>query len=502
MTQLSRTSLPHISTEAVAKPPANAFGLLERVLQFGTGVLLRGLPDYFIDKANRQGRFNGRIVVVKSTDAGDAAAFDAQDSLYTLCIRGLSNGRPIAENIISSSISRVLSAKQQWREVLDCAANPNLNIIISNTTEVGIQLTHESIFQAPPVSFPAKLLAFLYERFKKLGSSAGRVVVLPTELISDNGQKLQAIVTELAQFNKLDDAFTAWLHTTVSFCNTLVDCIVPGKPEPALHRQLEQDLGYTDALLTISEEYRLWAIEGGAEIKALLSFADVDSRVIITPDISKYKELKLRLLNGTHTLSCGLAHLSGIATVKEAMEHPQLSRFITQLMLDEIAPAIPCALAENEAHDFGLQVLDRFRNPFLQHRWLSISMQYTSKLAMRVVPMLLRYYERYKKAPEHVALGVATYLLFMKGVKEEGGTYRGEHNGARYPINDDQAGYYFQLWQHNAAEAVVKKALQNERLWGTDLSRLPGFEEAVAGKLHGIMNVGALQTLVQLPAAP
>jgi tagaturonate reductase len=493
--QLSKNTLPQISAKQVEKPPMNVFALPEKVLQFGTGVLLRGLPDYFIDKANRIGLFNGRIVVVKSTDAGDAYAFDAQDGLYTLCIRGISSCQNVEANGICAAISRVLSAKQQWKEVLECAANPELNIIISNTTEVGIRLIHELISAEPPQSFPAKLLAFLHERFKKLGTASGPMVVLPTELISDNGKKLESIIIELAQYNNLEEPFFTWLQKTVSFCNTLVDCIVPGKPEPALHQQLEYQFGYSDALLTISEVYRLWAIEGGAEIRSLLSFAEADNRIVITPDITKYKELKLRLLNGTHTLSCGLAFLSGIQTVKEAMAHPQLSQFITQLMLEELAPAVPCTLAPNEAQNFGLQVLDRFRNPYLQHQWLSISMQYTSKMAMRTIPVLQRYYELYKKVPEHFALGFAAYLLFMKSVKQEQNTFFGESNGVFYPIKDDQAGYYFELWQSNDAEQVVHTVLRNEQLWNTDLSQVDGFEAAVSQRLHELIHEGALQTV-------
>src|ERR1700755_3630932 len=121
---LSKQNLSSIRNGAVTQPSASVFNLPEKVLQFGTGVLLRGLPDYFIDKANRQGLFNGRVVVVKSTDGGDGTAFDRQDGLYTLCVRGIEEGKKKEENIIHSAISRVLSAKSQWQEILQCAHNP------------------------------------------------------------------------------------------------------------------------------------------------------------------------------------------------------------------------------------------------------------------------------------------------------------------------------------------------------------------------------------------
>ena len=103
--QLSRDHLGQIAAQqGLDKPDASLMELPEKVLQFGTGVLLRGLPDYFIDKANKQGIFNGRVVIVKTTDS-DSEAFDQQDGLYTICVRGLENETMVEENIINASIS-------------------------------------------------------------------------------------------------------------------------------------------------------------------------------------------------------------------------------------------------------------------------------------------------------------------------------------------------------------------------------------------------------------
>ena len=327
--KLSRYTLKNISAAAITIPDEGIFDLPEKVLQFGTGVLLRGLPDYFIDKANRQGIFNGRIVIVKSTSQGDSSAFEKQDGLYTISVRGLENGERVEENIINSSISRVLSAQDEWKQVLECAHNPEMRVIISNTTEVGIQLVNDDIRKHPPVSYPGKLLAFLYERFTAFrGSIDSGMIIIPTELILDNGKKLESIVLELAHLNSLEEKFIEWLENANQFCNSLVDRIVPGKPDNMLAEQLETELGYKDELLIMSEVYRLWAIEGNERVKKLFSFAQVDEGVVIDPDINLYSELKLRLLNGTHTLSCGLAFLAGFPSVKEAMDNEQVSTFM------------------------------------------------------------------------------------------------------------------------------------------------------------------------------
>ena len=229
--QLSKNAIRQIAAKpGLEIPDEKIFELPEKVLQFGTGVLLRALPDYFIDKANKQGLFNGRIVVVKSTDS-DSSAFDKQDGLYTVCVRGVENGTTVEENIINASISRVLGARTDWKRILECAHNPEMKIIFSNTTEVGIQLVQDDITAEPPVSFPGKLLAFLLERFKAFnGSKESGMVIVPTELITDNGSKLESIVLELAHINNLDFKFIEWLENHNTFCNSLVDRIVPGKP--------------------------------------------------------------------------------------------------------------------------------------------------------------------------------------------------------------------------------------------------------------------------------
>lgn len=500
---LSRYNLKNIPSGDVAIPPDELFELPEKVLQFGTGVLLRGLPGYFIDKANRQGIFNGRIVVVKSTEQGDASAFEKQDGLYTLCVRGLEKGVKVEENIINASISRVLSARYEWDQVLACAHDPNMQVIISNTTEVGIQLVNDDVRRHPPASFPGKLLAFLYERYQAFnGSVQSGMVIVPTELIPDNGKKLEAIVLELAHLNGLSESFIEWLEQANHFCSSLVDRIVPGKPYGQERDALEEQLGYKDQLLCMAEVYRLWAVEGDAHVKNVLSFCQADEGMVVEPDINVYRELKLRLLNGTHTLSCGLAFLAGFETVNQAMDDEPVSGFIADLMQYELAPAIPYAVDRNAARVFGASVLERFRNPYLRHHWLSITVNYSAKMKLRNIPVLLHHYNTAATPPALFALGFAAYLLFMKGVKQEQDKYYGESNGAYYLIDDEKAADFYRKWNNFNVHALVQQVLGDAGYWGADLNALPGLAGAVTHELETLLQAGAGQAvkrvLVQL----
>ena len=489
--KLSKENLLKSET-AAAKTAAATIELPEKVLQFGTGVLLRGLPDYFIDKANKQGEFNGRIVIVKSTDGGDFEAFKEQDGLYTQAIRGLKDGVEVHEDIINASVSRVLSAKTDWEAIMECAADPNMEVIISNTTEVGIQLLeNDDINAAPPTSFPGKLLAFLYKRFQIFNGDLSKgMVILPTELIIDNADKLKEIILQLAEQNNLPRIFNTWLEVANYFCNTLVDRIVPGKMSEADKAVVEEATGFTDNLSIIAECYSLWAIESSEKkVADILSFAKTDEGVVIAPSINKFRELKLRLLNGTHTFTSGLAHIAGIKTVKEAMDNEIISSYIEQIMVNEIAPQIVSEeLTKEEAIRFAGQVLDRFRNPRIEHLWLNITVQYSTKMKMRNIPLLLKDYITGNNLPELMATGFAAHILFMKCKKEEDGKFYGVVNKRPYLVQDDNAGWYENKWKEIEAEIAVKDILNDSDFWGSDLSSLPEFVTTVQQKINHLIN--------------
>lgn len=487
---LSKENLENIDSQRVMIPADDLFSLPEKVLQFGTGVLLRGLPDYFIDKANRQGIFNGRIVVVKSTGNGDTSDFDLQDSLYTIGVRGIEEGKNIEDNIISSAISRVISAEKEWSSILDVARDPELCLVVSNTTEVGIQLVNESIEANPPASFPAKLLAVLHQRFLSLGDTATGLVIIATELIPENGKKLASIIYELAAYNQLPEDFISWSKANNIFCNSLVDRIVPGKPDAAKLKELTSLLGYEDQLLILAEPYRLWAVEGNEQVENVLSFMKADKGLIVKPDIEIYRELKVRLLNGTHTLTSGIACLSGIDTVKNGMDNTDVLHFVEQVMRKEIAPAIPYQVSLEEALAFSDTVIDRFANPHIKHLWLSITVQYTMKMKIRVLPVLFNFHSLFNEVPPFISFGFAAFLHFMRANRLEEGKYYGSINGQSYVINDDSAAYFYEKCMALNESEYPGAILNDVNFWGADLNEIPGFIDTVKSGYHHILENG------------
>lgn len=464
----------------------------ERILQFGTGVLLRGLCDFLVDKANKKGYYDGSIVVVKSMP-GSTSVFDNQDNLYTVCVRGIESGKNISENIICDSISRVISAEEDWEGFLKTAENVSMEVVISNTTEVGLQFVEET--GAIPTSFPGKLTAWLRRRFD---SGLGEVIIIPTELVVDNGLVLKNLVLQQVDSQRLGEDFKTWVENELTFCSSLVDRIVPGKPAASELESLWAELGYQDQLLVKAEAYALWAIEGDENVRKKLSFEKCHPGLVIEKNITQYRELKLRMLNAPHTLMCGLCYLAGFETVKEALNDDLIEKFISNLMLSELAPSLSRNIDTKVVQRYGREVIDRFRNPYLDHKWLSITFQFTMKMKMRAVPLLIRYYEIFGKVPHYFARGMAAYLLFLKPVKLKDQVYYGIHNGVEYPIQDDRAAWYFEEWKEGDCGKLCQKALSNSEFWGLDLTTLPGFENAVSVHLSNMIMAGVREVVSAL----
>jgi tagaturonate reductase len=490
--RLNRSLLDTIRRERgvfIDVPAGNLLGLPEVAVQFGTGALLRGFIDDFLHRANQQGLFAGRIVAIASTGSVRDRALNEQDGLYTLVVEGIERGERIQQSRIISSISRAVSAVDEWPEVLALARVPELQYVFSNTTEVGIVPDDESgKGDAPPRSFPAKLTRFLLERARAFDYDGARgLTVIPCELIESNGEKLRYIVRTIATRWELGDDFMRWLDSAVPFCNTLVDRIVPGAPRDANIQRLAELLGYDDAMLTSCEPYCLFAIEGNDDLRHRLTWAKADAGIVIASDIAPYRKRKVHLLNGAHSLLACVALPLGCETVLDAISNPTLSRFIRNAMLNEIAPMVEAEGAEQ----FAEAVLDRFQNPFIRHALIDITLQATMKMRVRVVPIVLMTVERTGTVPQSLAFGFAAYLLFMQG------RFQASRRAQGLPVPvDEQADKLHSLWSvvpDDAAAPVgelVWSVCRDTSLWGVDLTAVPGFCEVVADHLWRMRSQG------------
>ena len=452
----------------------------EKVLQFGEGNFLRAFVDYWFDLANEKADWNGKCVLVQPIAPGLAKMINEQEGLYTLYLRGSENGRKVDDKRVISSVSRCLNPyeKADYEKMMDVAASDDLEIIVSNTTEAGI--VYDPACQqndCPPSSFPAKLTQVLYHRYK-----AGKkgIIMLACELIDNNGKELLKCVNQYIDQWGLEDGF-----------------IVPGRiRDPKEVAELEEKHGYADPLLDVGEVFGVWVIEGDTKLNDILPFrkAGLEDHVFVTPDMSPYKKRKVRILNGAHTGFVLGAYLAGFDIVRDCMHDETILGYMNKMLLQEVVPILP--LDQDDCKKFAAAVEDRFNNPFVNHELMSISLNSTSKWRARNMPSFLEYIEKNGKLPTCLTMSFAAYIAFYSNNIQElndKGLVCKRAKGNEYTISDDR--YVLEFYNAHKDDDIptlVHAVMTNEQMWGQDLTKVAGFEEATVKNLTLIREQGAM----------
>ena len=457
----------------------------EKVLQFGEGNFLRAFVDWMIDKANRDGIYHGSIVLCQPIAQGLKDMINAQDGVYTLAMRGAENGQPVEKIEVITSVSRCINPYENYKDLMEIARSADLEVVVSNTTEAGIAYhAGDQLTDRPPVSFPAKVTAFLYERYKAFhGDPEKGLLFLPVELIDNNGAELKRIVLQYAQEWELGQEFTDWINTANAFTSTLVDRIVTGYPRDEVS-YFEEKLGYKDNIIDTSELFNLWVIEGDKKWADKLPVHKTDANVIWTDDVKPYKKRKVRILNGAHTSTVLAAYLAGFDIVGDFMKDDTVRTFMNNVIYQEVIPTLD--LPKEELESFAAAVNDRFANPYIKHKLLDIALNSCSKFNARCLPSLLGYVEEKGVLPKCLTFSLAAFIKFYQGEWKDG-VYTGTRkDGTQYPLRDDESviRFFADAWSENDAEGTAEADLSNKDFWsGKDLTEVPGLKDAVAGYL-------------------
>ena len=477
----------------------------ERVLQFGEGNFLRAFTDYWFDMANEKAGWNGKCVLVQPIAQGLTQLINRQEGLYTLYLRGRQNGEKVDAKRVISSVSRCLNPyeKQDYDAMMDVAAGEALEYIVSNTTEAGIVYDPSCRLEdCPPASFPAKLTQVLLHRWR-----AGRpgVVVLSCELIDNNGKELLRCVNQYIKQWGLKEGFARWVNGDCTFCSTLVDRIVPGRIRDAAEAaRLEEENGYRDALIDVGEVFGVWNIEGPEWLAEKLPFRAAGLNCPVVPDVTPYKKRKVRILNGAHTGFVPGAYLAGYDIVRDCMQDDVILGFMNRMLHEEVIPTLPLDRQDLEA--FAAAVQDRFNNPFSNHELMSITLNSTSKWRARNMPSLLEYAQTAGKLPPCLAMSFAAYIAFyssdIQALTEQGLVCR-RPKGNEYTVSDDRWVLEFYYSRRGVSdETLVHDVMTNEKMWGQDLTLVPGFEQAAAENLRRIRTEGARAAFAACLARP
>lgn len=467
----------------------------ERILQIGEGNFLRCFVGWQVDILNEKNGLDAGIVVARPIDTDQPPSLDTQDGLYTTLLRGYDDKNQLRnEKRVVSAVTREISIYQDYRTFLDVAHNQQLRFIFSNTTEAGIAFNDQDRFDdEPPGTYPAKLTRFLYERFTFCrGTAEGGFILLPCELLDYNGDKLKEIVLKYIKLWNLSDEFRDWVMNANTFCSTLVDRIVTGYPREEVE-ELEQELGYKDRFMVTGEFFHLFVIQAPSFVGEELKLEGSGLEIEIVEDLKLYKERKVGILNGCHTSLAPIAHLCGIEFVKDATADPLLESYLAKLLDQEIIPSLD--MPKEELEKFADSVIGRFKNPYIKHKLLDISLNSMTKFRTRILPQFLRYYKNNDSVAPMMATALAALICF----------YRGVLNGQSYPLKDDQPflDLYSELWSEvgenpvsiDQATEIARRILELDQHWEAELLSLDGLLETVATNIVSITTRGMRETL-------
>ena len=467
----------------------------EKVLQFGEGNFLRAFVDYWFDVANEKAGWNGKCVLVQPIGGGLAKLINEQEGLYTLYLRGAENGEKVDRKRVISSVSRCLNPydKADFDTMMEVAVSDDLEYVVSNTTEAGI--VYDPACQkddCPCSSFPGKLTQVLYRRYQ---AGKGGLVILSCELIDNNGKELQKCVNQYVDQWGLEDGFRKYVNESCTFCSTLVDRIVPGRiRDEAEVARLEAENGYTDPLTDVGEVFGVWNIEGPAWLEEKLPFKAAGVNCPVVPDVTPYKKRKVRILNGAHTGFVLGAYLGGYDIVRDCMYDDAVRGYMNKMLYEEVIPTLPLDRADLES--FAAAVQDRFKNPFVNHELMSISLNSTSKWRARNMPSFLEYIELEHRLPRCLTMSFAAYIAFFSNDIQEltdKGLVCRRPKGNTYTCQDDRwVLEFYYAHRNDSAEELVHAVMTNQQMWGQDLTQIAGFEAATVKNLTKIRTEGAI----------
>jgi tagaturonate reductase len=448
-----------------------------KVLQFGEGNFLRAFTDWMFDIISEKTDFNAGIQIIQPIKNGMGELINAQDGLYHVLLEGIENAKKIQTFRLITCVNGVTNPYEDYSAFLALGENPELEFIISNTTEAGIEFSSkDKNFSIPPKTFPGKLTALLYHRFQHFNSYPPKgLTILPCELIENNGQKLKECILQYADLWSLPMSFQGWIAKDILFCNTLVDRIVPGFPGNRIDK-LQKVLGYNDQLIVNAEYFHLWVIEGPQFLKEILFVDASQLNIIVTDNLEKYRTRKVRILNGAHTAMVGYGLINGFKKVKDVVEHETAGQFIRDLIFKEIIPSIE--MEKTELESYAKDVLERFQNPYIKHYLQDISLNSISKFKVRVLPSLLSYIHKFNKVPTGLATAFA-YLIYL---------YRGNHQELKISLKDDEKYIMFfnNVWQSGNAKQITENVLSNIDMWGENLSERQELRSFISMKLEEI----------------
>ncbi|MCR4264625.1 mannitol dehydrogenase family protein [Nitratireductor sp. ZSWI3] len=391
------------------------------IVHLGLGAFHRAHQAAYTDNALAAAGGDWRIVGVSLRGTATAAALNPQNGLYTLIERGATG----TSARIIGSISRVLTAAQGTTGILETMADRSTRIVSLTVTEkaYGIDRAKRTIDRSHPAidadladpRHPAGVLGLIVEALR-LRRQAGipPFTVLCCDNLPENGALLRAGVVSFA--DAIDAELGLWIGQNVSFPSTMVDRITPAATEETL-AEARRLTGCEDHAAIETEPFSQWVIEDDFPLGRPHWEA---GGAIFVSDVAPYERMKLRMLNGTHSMLAYAGFLSGCTHVRDVMAAPALARLVARHLQAAAATLEP--LAGIDFGDYTRQLTERFSNPAIAHETYQIAMDGTEKLPQRLLKPAVELLDKDGDI-RPFAFAVAAWMRYCLGRRDDGSAY-------------------------------------------------------------------------------
>ncbi|QGG07453.1 fructuronate reductase [Enterobacter cancerogenus] len=484
MKTIASTALP----SHVQQPHYDRQSLRSRIVHFGFGAFHRAHQALLTDRVlNAKGGDWGICEI--SLFSGDVlmSQLRAQDHLFTVLEKGPDGNQPI----IVGAVHECLNAKlDSLAAIIEKFCEPQVAIVSLTITEKGYcldpatgrldtqnaRIVHDLENPSEPHSAPGILVEALHRRRER---GLQPFTVLSCDNIPDNGHVVKNAVLGMAQ--KRSPELAAWIDAHVSFPGTMVDRIVPAATEASL-AEITQALGVDDPCAISCEPFIQWVVEdnfvaGRPEWEV--------AGVQMVQDVLPWEQMKLRMLNGSHSFLAYLGYLAGYAHINECMEDEHFREAARRLMLDEQAPTL--RITDVDLTAYADSLIDRFANPALQHRTWQIAMDGSQKLPQRMLDGIRVHLERHTAWPL-LALGVAGWMRYVSGTDDQGNAI-----DVRDPLSEKIRGI---VSTSSEADRVTALLGLNE-IFGHDLPQTPAFVDAIVQAYQRLVRDGARRAVIE-----
>ena len=467
------------------RPAYDRARLSPAIVHLGSGAFHRAHQAVYVDDCLQ--RDPHWAIVGASLRSGDTRdALLPQNCLYTVAVR---DGAALRTRIIGSILD-VLHAPPDNAPVIAAIAAPETRMVTLTVTEKAycrnpatgeLDLGHPDIkadleTRSGARSVPGVLAAGLAARRR---AGLGPISIVSCDNLPDNGGTLAAIVRQFAV--EADPALANWIEQEICFPATMVDRIVPATTDDD-RREIMESTGYRDAWPVVTEPFSQWVVEDRfAAGRPSLQ----EAGALLVSDVRPFEEMKLRLLNGSHSALAYLGIQAGHETVSEAVADPSLRAFLDRMMRTEIIPTLHVPGVDLET--YAQSLLNRFDNTALKHRLLQIAMDGSQKVPQRLLGTI-RDCKAAGRPHRHLDLVVAGWIRHLSGL--------GAH-GRSFEIDDPLAPRFAEIARAALpdAEAFGEAVLDLKSVFGTDLSVDGNFRAAVVKHLRVLFDRGAAAAL-------